>query len=96
MVILKFMILGLKEMHQKMIPCGRVCMENTFFWTFSMVRLGWNLYESSIPIKSQSPEVLREEQPTYASDVFSLGTILYRMLFGCDPFEGDSESDLLS
>lgn len=65
-------------------------------WKHSLVRLGWNLYEGQVPLKSQSPEVLREERPTYASDIFSLGTILYKLLFGCDPFEGETDDQLLS
>lgn len=88
MVLLKYMVLGLKALHEKMIVSGRICMDNIFLCNLSLVRLGWNLTDGQIPIKSQSPEVLREERPTYASDIFSLGTILYKMLFGCDPFEG--------
>jgi serine/threonine protein kinase len=37
-----------------------------------------------------SPEVLREEEPTYKSDIYSLGTVLYEMLAGIPPFYDDN------
>jgi serine/threonine protein kinase len=41
-----------------------------------------------------APEVIRNEQPTTQSDIFSLGVIIYELLTGVLPFKGDSEVTL--
>jgi serine/threonine protein kinase len=38
-----------------------------------------------------SPEQVREEQVTHHSDMFALGVVLYELLTGRRPFEGDSD-----
>lgn len=88
MVILKCIILGIKSLHDQMIICNRICSENVLFCTYSIIRFGFNRY-LDIPQQTQAPEVLREERPSFASDVYSLGVVLYKMLYGCYPFEGD-------
>ncbi|MCK4460821.1 MAG: serine/threonine protein kinase [candidate division Zixibacteria bacterium] len=42
-----------------------------------------------------SPEEAQEEQPTNASDLFSLGIVFYEMLGGKPPFPGESVEELL-
>jgi serine/threonine protein kinase len=38
---------------------------------------------------------LQEKQLTFQSDIFSLGVMLYRMLYGTFPFKADDQSDML-
>jgi len=38
-----------------------------------------------------APEVIRNEQPTAQSDIFSLGIVIYELLSGNTPFKGDTE-----
>jgi serine/threonine protein kinase len=37
-----------------------------------------------------APEVIRGESPTFASDVYAAGTILYQLLTGATPFAGET------
>lgn len=42
-----------------------------------------------------APEVLQGKEPGIQSDLFSLGVLLYRIVYGRFPFEGKTESEIL-
>ncbi|HWM87911.1 MAG TPA: protein kinase, partial [Kofleriaceae bacterium] len=42
-----------------------------------------------------APEVIQGEDPTYASDLYSVGVVLYELLTGSTPFAGGSSMDVL-
>jgi hypothetical protein len=42
-----------------------------------------------------APEVIQGEEPTYASDLYSVGVVLYELLTGSTPFAGGSSMDVL-
>ena len=43
-----------------------------------------------------APEILREEIYTSKADIWSLGVVLFEMLFGYCPFESSSISELIN
>lgn len=55
LVIAKFILLALKELHQKLIIYGRICPENILFCQLSLIKLGYNVYEEQVPLHYQSP-----------------------------------------
>ena len=65
-------------------------------WHSAMIKLGFYVYEEQVPASCRSPEVLKGKKPTQASDIYCLGVILYRMLYGVFPFNGHSEKEVLS
>ena len=95
LVILKMLLLGLRELHEKLITFGRVCPDNILMWHSAMIKFGHSLYDGQVPASCQSPELLQGKKPTQASDVFGLGVILYKMLFGVLPFGGQTEKEVL-
>lgn len=44
LVILKFLLLALKELHQKLVIYGRLCLQNVLFCQLSLIKLGYNAY----------------------------------------------------
>ncbi|MGM0557370.1 MAG: protein kinase domain-containing protein [Myxococcota bacterium] len=42
-----------------------------------------------------APEVVREQEPTQQSDIFSLGLVLYELLAGEHPYRGGTERDVI-
>lgn len=89
------LLLGLRELHEKLITFGRVCPDNILMWHSAMIKFGHSLYDGQVPASCQSPELLQGKKPTQASDVFGVGVILYRMLFGVLPFGGQTEKEVL-
>lgn len=61
----------------------------------AMIKLGYEMYEEQVPIQYQSPEMLQGKKLTQASDIYTLGVILYRMIYGVLPFKGYTEKDIL-
>ena len=43
-----------------------------------------------------SPEILKEEEYNYKSDLWSIGIIIYRLIFGNSPYRGATEKAILS
>ena len=71
-----------------MIVLNRLCPANIGFCNYSLIKICFAAY-TEVPIQTKAPEVLRGENPTFASDIFSLGSILYKMVHGNYPFEGE-------
>ena len=44
-MILKMLLLAVKELHEKLIIFGRLCTDNILLWQSSMIKLGYNVYE---------------------------------------------------
>ena len=59
-----------------------------------MIKLGYNAYEDQVPLEFQSPEMLQGKKISQASDIYTLGVILYRMLYGVMPFKGATDSEV--
>ena len=95
LVILKMLLLALRELHEKLITFGRVCPDNIIMCHSAIIKLGYYVYEEQMPLLCRAPEVLQGKEPTSASDVYGLGVILYRMVYGVLPFTGGSEKELL-
>lgn len=43
-----------------------------------------------------APEIVRGGEPTFASDIYALGAILFELLAGAPPFEGESTIEILT
>jgi len=60
-----------------------------------MIKLGYNLYEEQLPLEYQSPEQLQGSRLSPSSDIYSLGVILYRLVFGVLPFSASTPAKML-
>jgi serine/threonine protein kinase len=57
--------------------------------------LGHLIVQSDLPLEYWSPERIQEKQLTFQSDIYSLGVMLYKMLYGTFPFKATDPSELL-
>lgn len=64
-------------------------------FNYSMIKLGYNVYEDQIPLPYRSPESLRGQPQSQASDIYCAGVVLYKLIYGMLPFNGSSQSDIL-
>jgi len=55
-----------------------------------MIKLGYNVYEDQIPLPYRSPESLRGQPQSQASDIYCAGVVLYKLIYGMLPFNGSS------
>lgn len=78
-----------------MIIFGRLCTDNILMCHSALIKLGYEMYEEQVPLEFQSPEMLQGKKLTQASDIYTLGVILYRMIYGVLPFKGHTEKDVL-
>jgi hypothetical protein len=49
-VILKTLLLVIKELHEKMIIFGRLCTDNILMFHSALIKLGYEMYEEQVPI----------------------------------------------
>lgn len=93
LVLFKYALLALQEVHDKGGMFGYVHPENIELCTYGMVRLAYNLFTDDK--KWIAPEIIEGNNRTQASDVYALGLLLYKLLYGRNPFDGGDEDSLV-
>lgn len=58
LVLFKFMVVAVLELHQKFVRVERLCCENFVFSYPGVVRIGYNIYSNDISMFYKSPESL--------------------------------------
>lgn len=62
---------------------------------YGLLKLGHLVVSSDYQIEYWSPERLQEKQITFQSDIYSLGVMLYKMLYGTFPFKASDSSEMI-
>lgn len=87
LVLFKYVALALQEIHDKGSLFGYLHPENIELCSYAIVKLSYNLFANENK-KWTAPEVIEGNKRTQASDIYTLGLLLYYMLYGMNPFEG--------
>jgi len=53
-----------------------------------------NIYSGTLPY--MSPEILKGKEYNYKNDLWSIGIIIYRLIYGKSPYLGDKEISLIN
>ncbi|CAI2371313.1 unnamed protein product [Moneuplotes crassus] len=104
--ILAELILGLEYLHQNDVVCADLTSQNILFDSnknikltdFSSTRLLFKQDESDYitsSIQYMAPESVKDDNPTYCSDWWTLGIIFYEMIFGDLPYSSSELSAVL-
>ena len=64
----------------------RLCLNNVLVCNYALLKLGHLTLQNEYPLEYWSPERLQDKQLSFQSDIYSLGVILYKMLYGTFPF----------
>lgn len=97
------MLLCLRYLHSRNQNYTYLNPENVLLGADGHIKLDYSfcnclVYNSSIScsVEYMSPDYIEHNRFSYLSDYWSLGVVLYRMLFGCTPFQGSSPENTMS
>ena len=61
-----------------------------------LISLSKNCHSHSGTVPYMSPEILNGEEYNYKCDLWSIGIIIYRLIFGNTPYKGKTENAILN
>lgn len=95
--IFKQVLLGVSALHRSRLPHRDLKPDNILFQDgrVKLAHLGLSRRLDNKELLTAAPEALRRQPLSQKVDVFSAGTILYEMLYGCLPFKARDEQALL-